>query len=85
MEIYAGVLSFFLRKMKLRKRITFIATKNRTRMTIVSAGFTGARVASSIMGKPKITDFIPGSRAPAAGKKSLINRVAIRFRLPYTL
>jgi hypothetical protein len=35
------------------KRITFITIKNKTRIIKVKAGFTGANVAKSIMGKPK--------------------------------
>ena len=45
---------FFLNlKIKLLKRIMFITMKNRTRIAMVSTGFCGARVARSIIGKPK--------------------------------
>ena len=42
----------FLRKISERNRITFIATKNTTKIIHVIIGFCGARVANSIMGKP---------------------------------
>ena len=43
----------FRLKMLLWNKITFMAAKKRARMMRVSTGFLGARVASSIMGKPK--------------------------------
>ena len=43
----------FFAKILLLKRIRFITAKKSTMITKVSMGFTGARVASSIMGKPK--------------------------------
>ena len=44
---------FFRRKIKFLKRIRFITRKNPISTSRVTTGFTGARVASSMMGKPK--------------------------------
>ena len=49
---YTFVLFFFLLKINERKSNMFITAKNATRITSVSTGFTGASVASSIIGKP---------------------------------
>ena len=42
----------FLLKIRLRNSITFIAAKKTISISSVSTGFTGANVASSIIGKP---------------------------------
>ena len=48
----AFIIYFLFLKIKLRNRITFITRKNPSRMIQVSTGCLGARVASSIRGKP---------------------------------